>query len=47
MPVEKLGDVMSRASWYRFKVVKEKIWLELDEQNVPKRDPVFRKLSKK
>ena len=44
MPVEKLGDMIPRASWYRFKAIKDKIWLEEDEKSVPKRNPVFCKL---
>ena len=44
MPAEKLGVTIPRASWYRFKVIKDKIWLEVDEKSVPKRNPVFRKL---
>ena len=47
MPAGKLGDMIPRASWYRFKAVNDKIWLEVDEQSVPKRDPVFRKLTRK
>ena len=47
MPAGKLGEMIPRASWYRFKAVKDKRWLEVDEQSVPKRDPVFRKLARK
>ena len=47
IPAEKLNDMKPRASRYHSKVVKDKIWLEVDEQSVPKRDPVFRKLSRK
>ena len=47
MTAEKLGDMIPRASWSRFKAVNDKISLEVDEQNVPKRDPMFRKLSRK
>ena len=42
-----LGGTIPRASWYRFKAVKDKTWLEVDEQSVPKRDPVLRKLTRK
>ena len=47
MPAGKLGEMIPRASWYRFKVVKDKMWLEVDEHSVPKRDPVLRKLARK
>ena len=43
----KLGDMIPRASWYRFKAAKNKIWLEVDEQSIPKRDTVSRKLVRK
>ena len=38
----KLGVMIPRASWYRFKAVKDKIWLE----SIPKRNTVFRKLAR-
>ena len=47
MSAGKLGDMAPRASWYRLKVVKDKIWFEVDEQSVPKRDSVLRKLTRK
>ena len=46
IPTGKLEDMIPKASWYRFKAVKEKNWLEVDEQSIPKRDPVFRKLAR-
>ena len=47
MSTGKLEEMIPRASWYRFKAVKDKIWMEVDESSVPKRDPVFRKLAQK
>ena len=47
IPAWKLGHMIPRALWYRLKVVKDKIWLEVDEQSIPKRDPVSRKLVRK
>ena len=47
IPVKKLGEMMTRAPWYPLKVANDEILLELDEQSVPKRDTVFRKLSQK
>jgi len=46
-PAGNLGNMIPRASWYRFEAVKDKIWLEVNKQSVPKRDPVFRKLARK
>ena len=45
MPSGKLNEMIPRAPWYRFKAVKDKIWLEVDEPSVPKRDPVVRQLA--
>ena len=47
MPAGKLGEMIPRASWYRFNAVKDKMWMEVDESSVPKRNPVFRKLAQK
>ena len=47
MPAGKLGEMIPRASWYRFKAVKDKMWMEVDESSVPKRDPMCRKLAQK
>ena len=44
-PAGNLGNMIPRASWYRFEAVKDKIWLEVNKQSVPKWDPVFRKLA--
>ena len=47
MPAGKLGEMIPRASWYRFKAVKDKMWMEVDESSVPKRDPMVRQLAQK
>ena len=47
MPAGKLGEMIPRASWYRFKAVKDKMLMEVDEQSVPKRNPVLRKFAQK
>ena len=47
MPAGKLGEMIPRASLYRFKAVKDKMWMEVDEQNVPKGDPVLHKFAQK
>ena len=47
MPAGKLNEMIPRAPWYRFKAVKDKMWLEVDESSVPKRDPIVRQLGQK
>ena len=47
MPAGKLGEMIPRASLYRFKAVKDKMWMEVDEKSVPKGDPVLHKFAQK